>query len=85
MGEFSASICFRNMAIFWGLLQVSTVMGNLFYFLMLRGEEEIEPHTRMIIISTLLASSGVGILVFSLIRQPWMAKLQLQPNLHLDQ
>ncbi|OQV20213.1 putative UNC93-like protein MFSD11 [Hypsibius exemplaris] len=68
----------RNMALFWGLLQTSSILGSLFYFLMLRGSEEIEPHIRWTVISTLLGASIIGIFVFSLIRQPWFAKLPRQ-------
>ncbi|OQV20090.1 UNC93-like protein MFSD11 [Hypsibius exemplaris] len=56
----------RNSGLFWALFQSSYVIGNLFFFLYLRGQEDITDGSRMVIYTVLLSMSvvGVGIMLF---------------------
>ncbi|GCC26015.1 UNC93-like protein MFSD11 [Chiloscyllium punctatum] len=60
----------RNSGIFWALLQFSLLFGNLYIYLAWKGETHISDHNRRTVYIALTVISGVGSILFLLIRQP---------------
>ncbi|XP_060700960.1 UNC93-like protein MFSD11 isoform X2 [Hemiscyllium ocellatum] len=60
----------RNSGIFWALLQFSLLFGNLYIYLAWKGETHISDHNRRTVYVALTVISGVGSILFLLIRQP---------------
>ncbi|XP_055332780.1 UNC93-like protein MFSD11 [Paramacrobiotus metropolitanus] len=73
----------RNTGVFWGLYQSSLVTGNMFYFIMVHGAEQIDTETRLIVFGTLTGISGIGIVVFALLVHPWCEKVRRPPHEYL--
>ncbi|GAU89893.1 hypothetical protein RvY_02390-2 [Ramazzottius varieornatus] len=70
----------RNTGIFLALYQSSLTSASLFYFLMVRGSLSITWETRIVVFSSLLAISFVGVIAFSLVVHPWTGKIPLGPE-----
>ena len=63
----------RNSGLFWGMLQMSTFIGNTFAYFMFRGKEFIDTPTRRIVGAVLLAVTVAGTLCMLLLRPtPWV-------------
>ncbi|XP_041072506.1 UNC93-like protein MFSD11 isoform X1 [Carcharodon carcharias] len=60
----------RNSGIFWALLQFSLLFGNLYIYLAWKGEKHISDHNRRTVFTALTVISGVGSVLFLLIRKP---------------
>lgn len=57
----------------------SMVMGNMFYFIMVHGNEHIEDRTRIVVFGVLTAVSAFGMFVFALVVHPWTGKIARPP------
>ena len=63
----------RNSGLFWGMLQMSTFIGNTFAYIMFRGSEFITTDTRTIVGAVLLGVTVTGTLAMLLLRPtPWV-------------
>ena len=63
----------RNSGVFWGMLQMSTFIGNTFAYFMFRGEEYITSHTRTMVGVVLLSITAAGVLAMLLLKKsPWV-------------
>ena len=63
----------RNSGLFWGMLQMSTFIGNTFAYIMFRGSEFITTDTRTIVGAVLLGVTVAGTLAMLLLRPtPWV-------------
>ncbi|XP_048410878.1 UNC93-like protein MFSD11 isoform X3 [Stegostoma tigrinum] len=60
----------RNSGIFWALLQFSLLFGNLYIYFAWKGETHISDHNRRTVYIALTVISGMGSVLFFLIKQP---------------
>ncbi|XP_071493100.1 UNC93-like protein MFSD11 [Diadema antillarum] len=60
----------RNSGLFWAMLQCSLLFGNLFFFLEMRGKDDITTKVRVTVFIVLTAVSGAGVLTFLLLVKP---------------
>ena len=65
----------RNSGLFWGMLQMSTFIGNIFAYFMFRGEEYITSDTRTTVGVVLLSVTAAGVVVmFFLKKATWITE-----------
>jgi len=59
----------RNSGVFWGMLQMSTFIGNTFAYFMFRGEEYITSETRTMVGVVLLSITAAGVVAMLLLKK----------------
>jgi len=65
----------RNSGLFWAMNMSSAFWGNLFAYVLFRGEEYIEKNTRMLLGGVLTGVSAAGIILMFFLRPtPWAEK-----------
>lgn len=60
----------RNSGLFWGMLQMSTFIGNTFAYFMFAGEEFISSGTRTVVGCVLFGITVGGVAIMFLLRAP---------------
>ncbi|XP_022666487.1 UNC93-like protein MFSD11 isoform X2 [Varroa destructor] len=60
----------RNSAIFWAMMQLSLIWGNIFVYFVLVGKEHIDKETRILVYGGLLAVGIIGNLLMICFRRP---------------